>query len=69
MVELSRLEAVDLREVWKHEASDFTPWLADNIDELGACSASIWRSKHEKPPWGPSLWTCSRETSAAIAAW
>ena len=35
MVELSKLKAVDLREVWKHEASDFTPWLADNIDELG----------------------------------
>ena len=35
MVELSRLEAVDLREVWQHEASDFTPWLADNIEELG----------------------------------
>ena len=35
MVELSKLEAVDVREVWKHEASDFTPWLAENIDELG----------------------------------
>ncbi|MCY4617666.1 MAG: DUF4268 domain-containing protein [Chloroflexi bacterium] len=34
MVELSKLEAVDLREVWKHEASNFTPWLADNIEEL-----------------------------------
>ncbi len=35
MVELSKLEVVDLREVWQHEASDFTPWLADNIEELG----------------------------------
>lgn len=35
MVELSKLEPVDLREVWKHEASHFTPWLADNIEELG----------------------------------
>ncbi len=35
MIELSKLEAIDLREVWKHEASDFTPWLAENIEELG----------------------------------
>ena len=26
--ELSRLERVDLRDIWKSEAQDFTPWLA-----------------------------------------
>ena len=26
---LSKLERVPLREAWKHEANDFTPWLAD----------------------------------------
>lgn len=34
---LSRLEEVDLRDYWKHEEYDFTPWLAteDNIVLLG----------------------------------
>lgn len=26
---LGRLISVPLREVWTHEANDFTPWLAD----------------------------------------
>jgi len=29
------IQKVPLREMWPHEASDFTPWLAENIDELG----------------------------------
>ena len=32
---LAIIERVDLRETWEHEAYDFTPWLADNIAELG----------------------------------
>ena len=35
MVDLGAIERVDLREVWPHEAQDFTPWLADNLDKLG----------------------------------
>lgn len=33
---LSKLERVQLREAWKHEAGDFTPWLAepDNLEAL-----------------------------------
>lgn len=33
---LSKLERVSLREAWKHEASEFTPWLAeqDNLEAL-----------------------------------
>ena len=32
---LGRLERVDLREYWKCEPQDFTPWLAENISRLG----------------------------------
>ena len=31
---IGRLERVDLREVWKHEAYDFTSWLQQNVDVL-----------------------------------
>lgn len=35
MISLSTLEEIkDLRSVWSHEALDFTPQLADNIDLL-----------------------------------
>ncbi|MGK5521450.1 DUF4268 domain-containing protein [Micromonospora sp. URMC 107] len=32
---LGRLDSVDIREVWKHEAHSFTPWLLANADVLG----------------------------------
>ncbi len=31
---IEKLERVALREVWKHEAKDFTQWLQENIDVL-----------------------------------
>lgn len=33
---IGRLQRVDLRKVWPHEAQDFTPWLEENIDELNS---------------------------------
>ena len=33
--ELGRIEKVDLRDAWPHEATDFTPWLAEHLSELG----------------------------------
>ena len=36
MKELGQINHVDPRTVWQHEASTFTPWLADNLDRLSA---------------------------------
>jgi hypothetical protein len=36
MRSFGELMRLSLRDVWAHEASVFTPWLADNISELGA---------------------------------
>jgi hypothetical protein len=35
MPQFGVLKRVDLREVWSKEASEFTPWLAENLAELG----------------------------------
>ena len=46
---IGSLQRVDLRDVWSHEAQDFTPWLAENIDELNNAidlSLSIVEREH-----------------------
>jgi hypothetical protein len=42
---LSKPERVPLREAWKHEANDFTPWLAeeDNLNTLADALGLPWR--------------------------
>lgn len=32
---LGKLKHIDPRTLWKNEAGDFTPWLADNLPLLG----------------------------------
>ena len=34
MISFAALETVDTRKAWAHEALDFTPWLAANLDRL-----------------------------------
>lgn len=31
---IGRIDRLALREVWRHEAQDFTTWLEDNVDVL-----------------------------------
>lgn len=35
MPDFGTMKMVELRKLWPHEASNFTPWLADNIGALG----------------------------------
>lgn len=46
MAKLSKLERVPLRKAWKHEASDFTPWLAEP-DNLAALAEALSLSELE----------------------
>ena len=53
---LSRIERVDLRDVWKNEATNFTPWLAQHLAELGdALGLELEWQETEAPVGGYSL--------------
>ena len=58
---LGRLESVDLRSYWPHEAMDFTPWLAQDqhIDLLGEALGLNLRGAESEVrvgPFGPTFW-------------
>lgn len=35
-VQLGKIQMLNIREIWKHEERDFTPWLAENIDHISS---------------------------------
>ena len=53
---LGTRKKVELREVWPDEARDFTPWLAENLSELGdALGLDLELQQPEAPVGGYSL--------------
>ena len=61
---LSIMDRVDLREVWPHEASDFTPWLAEHVAELGeALGIQLETEETESPVGSRSLDILAVDTS------
>jgi hypothetical protein len=56
MLELGRLQTMDPRDVWRHEAHDFTPWLLENADVLSeALGIDLELSAAEHPVGGFNL--------------
>jgi hypothetical protein len=46
---IGKLQRLPLREVWKNETQDFTPWLQDNIDVLNdTLDLSLSNAEREK---------------------
>jgi RecB family endonuclease NucS len=46
---VGKIQSVRLREVWKHEALDFTTWLRENIDVLNeALNLSLSNAEREQ---------------------
>lgn len=66
MITLQQLEEItDLRSIWKNEATDFTPWLADddNISILGdALGLDISVDEQESPVGDFSVDIFAKET-------
>ena len=59
---LAKIERVDLREIWPNEAADFTPWLAENLSELGSIiGLDLELQAQEAPVGGYSLDLLARD--------
>lgn len=47
------LKRGDLRHLWPHEAQEFTPWLAENLDALGDVLGMDLELQLQEAPVGP----------------
>ena len=47
------LEYVDVHKKWQHEALDFTPWIAQNLDMLGDAIGEELELVQREKPVGP----------------
>ncbi len=66
---LATIERVDLREIWPREASNFTPWLAEHISELGeALGMDLEIESPEAPVGGYSLDILARDPNIGLVA-
>ena len=64
--DLGTIERVDIREVWPNEASDFTPWLAENLAALGkALGLDLELQAQEAPVGGYSLDILARDVQSS----
>ncbi len=52
---IGTLQNVDLRNVWEHEAHNFTPWLAEhqNLERLGDAVGMKLEPESQEEPVGP----------------
>lgn len=65
---IAKIERVPLREVWRHEAHDFTQWLEENIEILGeAIDREIANAEREKKTESAfSIDLVARETDGSL---
>ena len=67
--ELGKLESVNVRDVWEHEAHNFTPWLAGNITQLGeALNMDLELAQQEAQVGDFSLDILATDGSGAMVA-
>lgn len=50
---LGEIKTVSLRKIWKNEAYDFTPWLADNLSIIGEAIGLELEYEDSEVPVGP----------------
>lgn len=50
---LGKIKQVPLRKIWKNEARDFTPWVADHLEELNDALGLELEFEEEEKPVGP----------------